>query len=376
MRGLYIHIPFCHQICFYCDFNKVFYANQPVDAYIEALGVELQQYAKYAGELETVFIGGGTPTALTVEQLDRLLTLIERVVDPKTLREYTIEANPDELTREKLQLLYARGVHRLSIGVQSFNDELLKKIGRTHSAHHVEEVIQTAREVGFENISIDLIYALPEQTMDDWKETVRRALALDLPHYSAYSLIIEPKTRFYNLKNNDQLKLVDASVEGEMFTYVMEQMERAGRIQYEVSNFARPGAESIHNLIYWENDEYGGVGAGAHGYLDGERYSNIGPLTHYLKAVEAGERPVKDTHQVTLEERMEEEMFLGLRTRKGVSSTHFEKKFGQSLQTIYGSVLQLLIEDGYIVYEAEHYRLTEKGLYNGNDVFEQFLLME
>ena len=198
MRGLYIHIPFCHQICFYCDFNKVFYANQPVDAYIEALGVELQQYAKYAGELETVFIGGGTPTALTVEQLDRLLTLIERVVDPKTLREYTIEANPDELTREKLQLLYARGVHRLSIGVQSFNDELLKKIGRTHSAHHVEEVIQTAREVGFENISIDLIYALPEQTMDDWKETVRRALALDLPHYSAYSLIIEPKTRFYN----------------------------------------------------------------------------------------------------------------------------------------------------------------------------------
>lgn len=376
MRALYVHIPFCHQICFYCDFNKVFFKNQPVDEYIEALGDELNMYGKDEAfhTLETVFIGGGTPTSLSAEQLETLLAHIRSVVPTDALREYTIEANPDELTEEKLRVLYDGGVRRLSIGVQSFNDDLLKALGRTHSADDVEGVIETARRVGFTNMSIDLIYGLPEQTLDDWKETLRRALALDLPHYSAYSLIVEPKTVFYNLQKRGALHLPDASVEGDMFTTLMETMNDAGRVQYEVSNFARPGFESVHNLVYWDNDEYAGVGAGAHGYVDGVRYANIGPLPHYLETVQKGERPLLTTHDVTLNESMEEEMFLGLRKRTGVSRTRFEQKFGRTIESVYGEPLEQLQADGWLVRRGDAYALTADGLYRGNDVFEQFLI--
>lgn len=375
MRGLYIHIPFCHQICFYCDFNKVFYDNQPVDDYISAVLVDLNSQLKEVPthELETVFIGGGTPTALSVEQLTRLLTGIEQALNVAQLTEYTIEANPDELTIDKLKVLQQHGVNRLSIGVQSFNDELLKKIGRTHQASDVIRVIEDAKQVGFQNISIDLIYSLPEQTMEDWQRTLDIAFSLDLPHYSTYSLIIEPKTVFYNMKNNQQLKLPDASIEGEMFIESMKQMERHGRIQYEVSNFAKPGYESLHNLLYWQNEEYLGVGAGAHGYKNGVRYSNAGPLKHYLKAVQEQGHAIVSEHHVTEQEAMEEEMFLGLRKNEGVARQSFQDKFNRTLEEVYGEQLNELIESGLITRVDDYYRLTKAGLFRGNDVFEKFL---
>ncbi|HEX5564974.1 MAG TPA: radical SAM family heme chaperone HemW, partial [Sporosarcina sp.] len=210
MRGMYIHIPFCHQICFYCDFNKVFFKNQPVDEYIESIGNELAIMANEGHSfdgLETVFLGGGTPTSLSEKQLDRLLEIIHRHVDVRSLREFSTEANPDELTRGKLSVLKNGGVGRLSIGVQSFDEQLLKRIGRTHGADTPEKIIRDAREIGFENISIDLIYGLPEQSIRQWEDTLDKALSLELPHYSGYSLIVEPKTVFYNLMNKGKLPL-------------------------------------------------------------------------------------------------------------------------------------------------------------------------
>ncbi|MFC5604034.1 radical SAM family heme chaperone HemW [Sporosarcina koreensis] len=376
MRGMYIHIPFCHQICFYCDFNKVFFKNQPVDEYIESIGNELAIMEKdghsFQG-LETVFLGGGTPTSLSEKQLDRLLEIIHQYVDVRSLREFSTEANPDELTCGKLSVLKNGGVGRLSIGVQSFDEQLLKRIGRTHSAETPTKVIRDAREIGFENISIDLIYGLPEQSVQQWKDTLDKALSLELPHYSGYSLIVEPKTVFYNLMNKGKLPLPGEDIEAEMFSMLIDRMAEAGRQQYEISNFALPGYESIHNLIYWDNDEYAGIGAGAHGYLKGRRYANYGPLKKYMESMETGMRPVMEEHDVTAAEAMEEEMFLGLRKMEGVSLRSFESKFGKPLKVVYGEVLEELNGKGLISESEGSIKLTGKGVFRGNEVFQQFL---
>ncbi|MCM3637357.1 radical SAM family heme chaperone HemW [Sporosarcina luteola] len=376
MRGMYIHIPFCHQICHYCDFNKVFFKNQPVDEYIESIGNELTIMANEGHSfegLETVFLGGGTPTSLSEKQLDRLLEIIHQHVDVRALREFSTEANPDELTRGKLSVLKNGGVGRLSIGVQSFDEQLLKRIGRTHSADTPTKVIRDAREIGFENISIDLIYGLPEQAVKQWEETIDKALSLDLPHYSGYSLIVEPKTVFYNLMNKGKLPLPGEDIEAEMFSMLMDRMVKAGRRQYEISNFALPGSESIHNLIYWDNDEYAGIGAGAHGYLKGRRYANYGPLRKYMESMETGSRPVMESNEVTSTEAMEEEMFLGLRKSEGVSLQSFKSKFGKSLTEEYGIVLAELSGKGLISESGGSIKLTRKGVFRGNEVFQQFL---
>lgn len=376
MKGMYIHIPFCHQICHYCDFNKVFFKNQPVDEYIEMVGQELQMMHDEGisfGELETVFIGGGTPTSLSAEQLQRLLEIIGKFVDVGKLEEFTTEANPDELTKEKLIVLKAGGINRLSIGVQSFDTELLKKIGRTHDANDPKRVIQDARDVGFTNISIDLIYALPNHTIEQWQHTLDEAFALDLEHYSGYSLIVEPKTVFYNLMNKGKLPLPGEDIEAEMLEMLIAQMEAHGKKQYEISNFAKLGYESRHNLLYWQNEEYAGVGAGAHGYVNGIRYSNIGPLNHYMKAIEEGKRPVYQTHEVTSVEAMEEEMFLGLRKLEGVSAATFYEKFNRSLEEVYGAELKNLIHRKLVIEEDGYFKLTKTGLFRGNEVFQQFL---
>lgn len=376
MRGMYIHIPFCHQICHYCDFNKVFFKNQPVDEYIESMGQELaimRQEGISFKEVETVFLGGGTPTSLSEKQLERLLEIIHEYVDVSSLKEFSTEANPDELTYGKLIVLKNGGVDRLSIGVQSFDADLLKKIGRTHSPDDAARVVGEARKAGFDNLSIDLIYGLPGQTVAQWQDTLDKALALDLPHYSGYSLIVEPKTVFYNLMNKGKLPLPGEDIETEMFTMLIEQMESKGRMRYEISNFATPGHESIHNLIYWENATYAGVGAGAHGYVGGIRYSNIGPIAKYMEKAALGERPVQQTHVVTAIEAMEEEMFLGLRKSNGVSISLFQEKFGQSLEEVYGETLDSLIKDGLVERLGDAVKLTHRGVYRGNDVFQQFL---
>ncbi|MFJ8087410.1 radical SAM family heme chaperone HemW [Lysinibacillus sp. NPDC095746] len=377
-RGVYIHIPFCHQICNYCDFNKFYFKNQPVDEYIEMLGKEMElatkKYPESFKHIETIFLGGGTPTALSPKQIDRLLELIRTYIPMDNVTEFTSEANPDELSEAKMQALFDGGVNRLSMGVQSFDQELLKKIGRTHSNNHVYETIALAKKVGFRNISLDLMYGLPGQTMAQWQDTLEKAFALEIPHYSAYSLIVEPKTIFYNQYTKGKLHLPTEDLEADMYDVLMNQMEAHGLQQYEISNFAQSGFSSKHNKIYWENDEYAGFGAGAHGYLAGQRYSNHGPLKKYMDAVNAGELPIVYEHVVTENEKREEQMFLGLRKTEGITHSIYEEKFNESMSRDYSYVIEKLVSEGLLEQDTKGIRLTRKGRFVGNEVFQQFLL--
>lgn len=320
MKAAYIHIPFCEHICHYCDFNKFFIKTQPVDEYLAALEKEMQHTIEQKGEqeLKTIFIGGGTPTSLTVSQLDKLMNSIHRVLKPtKNLIEFAVEANPDELSLEKLQVLKAAGVNRLSFGVQTFEDDLLKKIGRVHQKKDVLTSFERARAVGFDNISLDLMFGLPHQEKHHVMNSLETAFSLGAEHYSVYSLIVEPKTVFYNLMQKGKLHLPPQEREAEMYELVMDEMERHGLKQYEISNYAKPGFESQHNLTYWSNEDYFGFGAGAHGYVDGIRNVNAGPVKHYLELIDQTGFPYKETHQVTKEEQIEEEMFLTFERLKG-----------------------------------------------------------
>ena len=377
IKGAYIHIPFCHQICHYCDFNKVFFKNQPVDEYIETLGMEMEMFVeKYRDQLhiETIFLGGGTPTALSAPQLQRLFELIKQHIPQTHLQEFTSEANPDELTHEKLVVMKNNGINRLSLGVQSFDEDILNRLGRTHSNEHVYNTIQMAKDIGFTNISIDLMYGLPGQTMEQWKHTLEKALELNLPHYSAYSLIVEPKTVFYNLMTKGKLILPGEDLEADMYEVLMTSMESKGIHQYEISNFAQPGLHSMHNNLYWDNVSYAGFGAGAHGYAKGVRYANIGPIKKYMDAVTAGEFPINSTHEVTATESMEEEMFLGLRKVAGVNKNQFKEKFGVALEDVYGQVLSKYIKNDSIHSTEDAVALTKRGRFIGNEIFQSFLI--
>ena len=367
----YVHIPFCTQICYYCDFSKVFIKNQPVDAYLEHLIQETRSYE--IGKLRTLYIGGGTPTALSAQQLAYLLTELPKVMDLSEVEEFTIEANPGDLDPDKIAVLKESQVNRVSLGVQTFDNKMLKKIGRSHQEQDIYDNIRHLKQAGFDNISIDLIYALPGQTMDQVKENVAKAIDLDIPHMSLYSLILENHTVFMNRMRRGKLPLPKEELEAEMFEYIIEELEKAGFEHYEISNFSKPGFESRHNLVYWDNAEYYGLGAGASGYVDGIRYKNHGPIRHYLEAVEAGKARITEEH-LTLEEKMEEELFLGLRKKTGVSKARFEEKFGISFDQRYGQVVASLTEQGLLVPDDKQVRMTKRGLFLGDTVAEKFIL--
>ena len=367
----YVHIPFCTQICYYCDFSKVFIKNQPVDAYLEHLIQETRSYE--IGKLRTLYIGGGTPTALSAQQLAYLLTELPKVMDLSEVEEFTIEANPGDLDPDKIAVLKDSQVNRVSLGVQTFDNKMLKKIGRSHQEQDIYDNIRHLKQAGFDNISIDLIYALPGQTMDQVKENVAKAIDLDIPHMSLYSLILENHTVFMNRMRRGKLPLPKEELEAEMFEYIIEELEKAGFEHYEISNFSKPGFESRHNLVYWDNAEYYGLGAGASGYVDGIRYKNHGPIRHYLEAVEAGKARITEEH-LTLEEKIEEELFLGLRKKTGVSKARFEEKFGVSFDQRYGQVVASLTEQGLLVPDDKQVRMTKRGLFLGDTVAEKFIL--
>ena len=367
----YVHIPFCTQICYYCDFSKVFIKNQPVDAYLEHLIQETRSYE--IGKLRTLYIGGGTPTALSAQQLAYLLTELPKVMDLSEVEEFTIEANPGDLDPDKIAVLKNSRVNRVSLGVQTFDNKMLKKIGRSHQEQDIYDNIRHLKQAGFDNISIDLIYALPGQTMEQVKENVAKAIDLDIPHMSLYSLILENHTVFMNRMRRGKLPLPKEELEAEMFEYIIEELEKAGFEHYEISNFSKPGFESRHNLVYWDNAEYYGLGAGASGYVDGIRYKNHGPIRHYLEAVEAGKARITEEH-LTLEEKMEEELFLGLRKKTGVSKARFEEKFGISFDQRYGEVVASLTEQGLLVPDDKQVRMTKRGLFLGDTVAEKFIL--
>lgn len=326
--------------------------------------------------LKTLYIGGGTPSALSAEQLEYLLTNLENELDLTQIEEFTIEANPGDLTADKIAVLKKSACNRVSLGVQTFDNKMLKRIGRSHNESQIYETIDSLKAAGFHNISIDLIYALPGQTMEQVTDNVAKALALDIPHMSLYSLILENHTVFMNRQKRGRLHLPNEDVESDMFDYILTELEKNGFEHYEISNFTKPGFESRHNLMYWDNAEYYGLGAGASGYLNGMRYRNRGPIQHYLKSIR--EKGHSRLHEEILSknEQMEEEMFLGLRKKSGISMARFEEKFQLSFQERYGQIVEQLVQEGLLQVDGDTIRMTKKGLFLGDTVAERFILEE
>ncbi|MDR3156431.1 MAG: radical SAM family heme chaperone HemW [Lactobacillales bacterium] len=375
-QSVYIHIPFCEHICEYCDFNKVFLEGQPVDEYIDLLLREIDLTVKKIPNtgIKTIYIGGGTPTSLNVKQMEHLLKGVNSLLSLAERSEFTIEVNPGDLTQEKLLLMQEFGVNRLSLGVQTLKDDLLRKIGRHHTVQDIFQTLDMLKREDFKNVSIDLIYALPDQTRQDWEKTLDLALSFDLPHYSLYSLILENHTMFMNRVRCGQLILPSEDRQADLFEVALERMEQYDLEHYEISNFAKDGFQSQHNLVYWNNENYFGFGAGASGYVGDVRYKNHGPIQHYLNSLRNFELPVVTRKSLSIKNQIEEEMFLGLRKLQGVSKRIFFEKFGVNFSEIYGEIAANLVEKELLFEDDKKVSLSEKGLLLGNFVFEKFLL--
>lgn len=374
-QAVYIHIPFCHQRCHYCDFNTFALEGQPVDAYLQALEREMERTvdALPPGTISTVFVGGGTPTALTTRQTEKLMRMVRRYFpDRSDKMEFTVEANPGTTDPDKLAALAAGGVNRLSFGAQTFNDELLKQIGRMHDADAVERSLQWAREAGFGNLSIDLMFGLPNQTLADVETSLDRALSLELKHYSIYGLKVEERTLFHSLQQRGELPLPGEETEAEMFERIMRRLREAGFAQYEISNFAKPGYHGRHNLMYWHNRSYYGLGAGAHGYTRGIRHINVKGVHAYIEAAEVG-LPRLEEEAVSETEAMEDFMMVGMRLLEGVDRMRFEDQFRRDMDAIFAEPIARLSRLGLIEATGRGYRLSEKGIPLGNEVFAEFV---
>lgn len=374
--AVYIHIPFCKKICHYCAFNKYFYDGQPVGRYLTGLANEMRLYmdeVETTKPFDTIYVGGGTPSCLNIEELTQLLESIQQILPYDEQTEYTFEINPGELTPEKCRLLKSFGVNRVSMGVQSFNDLLLRKIGRNHRERHVYQCIEWLREADLTNLSIDLIFRLPGQTLADFDDSLTKALSLDLPHYSLYSLIIENQTVFQQLQREGKLPLPSEDVDADMFELAIRRLQEHGIEQYEVSNFARPGFESRHNLKYWHYTPYYGFGAGAHGFIDNVRYYNTGPVHHYLKATEANQKPVVNQLALTESDQMEEFLFLALRTTRGFYLSEFTERFNQDATELFGDFFVEQQHNGLLNIANDHVYLTNRGLFLADTVFRDLL---
>ena len=364
MRGLYIHIPFCKRICTYCDFTKRVPKNKEmIDEYLLHLKEELFSYEKYFDSVETIYIGGGTPTLLDNNELTYLFEMLK---DFKNIKEFSIEINPETLTLEKVKILKKYGVNRCSIGVQSFDNNILKTLGRTHTKDDVVNAINMLKNEGISNINIDLIFAAPGSNLSSIKNDLNEFYKLDINHLSYYSLILEDNTILNYLYKNKKIDLIDNEIEAKMYEFIINDLENNGFKQYEISNFSKEGYESIHNKIYWENKEYIGVGLGASGYLDSIRYTNENHLNSYYK------KYIKTSEFIDKNMQFSEEMILGLRLIRGINIDFVNKKYDKDILNDYKEIKKyinsgdLIIEDGYL-------HLTKKGLLIANDIFVIFI---
>jgi len=376
--GLYVHIPFCVKKCNYCDFLSAPADDATKKRYVEALCKEIRSYKEITKdyELATIYLGGGTPSVLEIFQTEEILKTVRETFCLDSNAEITMEVNPGTVTLEKLKKYQELGINRLSIGVQSANPEELKLLGRIHSFEDAKNTVVWAREAGVENISLDLMSALPGQSLADYKENVEAILSLEPEHISSYSLIIEEKTPFYELyaegmEKEDELPAEET--DRAMYAYTKERLWEAGYERYEISNYAKPGYESRHNSSYWTGVEYLGVGLGASSLFTNARYHNETDLLTYIKEVEEGKDIRREMERLTEAEQMEEFMILGLRRMCGVSRGEFLKRFGKPLETVYGSALQKLKRQELITIEEDRVALTELGIDVSNQVFVEFV---
>jgi oxygen-independent coproporphyrinogen-3 oxidase len=372
--GLYVHLPFCRQRCIYCDFPTQIGSSADLTRYLPLLGAELTLYERPLTAV-SLFFGGGTPSLLTGDQFAELMTLLRRRVTFTPGMEITLEANPGTVSLESLTAYRKAGLTRLSLGAQTFNPELLRTLNRMHGPEAIGEAIAQAREAGIGEINIDLIYGLPGQTMADWQDTVEKALALGLPHHSLYPLSVESGTPLEALVNKGKLNPADDVNTVEMYDWAKARLEAAGYHHYEIANFARPGHEARHNLVYWRNQPYVGLGMGAHSHYNGRRYGNPPTLHAYEARVKNGERPWNVETAMTNAEEMEETVFLNLRLiQEGLDPQTFAERFGVNFAETYADVLQRLQADDLIRRgEDGRWRLSPQAIPVAHEVFVNFM---
>ena len=375
MLELYIHIPFCIRKCNYCDFLSFPETESGIAQYCHALKEEIKRTGDQAEGIgvRSVFIGGGTPSILEAEQITEIMTCIRNNFSIEKNAEITIESNPGTLNAEKLNCYHELGINRLSIGLQSTDDDCLRRLGRIHTFQEFEKNYEQARKSGFQNINIDLMSGLPGQSLRGYEDTLNRVTELKPEHISSYSLIIEEGTPFY--KSDSVLQqLPDEDTERKMYERTKEILAQQGYERYEISNYARQGRECIHNLGYWEQVPYLGMGLGASSFYNGARFSNERNFRKYLSTPYLPFEHREDYVQVSREEQMEDTMIFGLRKMKGISVFEFEREFGTPIWEMYGSVIERYSNLGLLIQEGDVLRLTDAGIDVSNRIFEDFIL--
>lgn len=373
--GLYIHIPFCRQKCLYCDFPSFPGKEDYFPEYTQAVCKELEQKAEMlrGWRIKSVFVGGGTPTMLSADQLESILQTVFRCYDVDTEAEITTEANPGTLDLELCKRLKQMGFNRLSMGVQAWQDALLERLGRIHTRQQFVRNFANAREAGFDNINVDLMFALPEQTLGEWEETLHAITALQPEHISAYSLILEEGTPLYDLYENGVYHEMDEELDRAMYRTAVRILEEEGYHQYEISNFAKERKESRHNKLYWQDAWYPGFGLGAHSFWEGRRYHNSRDLEKYLRQMREGNARAEDVEILSKQDQMAKFMFMGLRLTEGIAQTRFAERFGKEMDQVYGAQIQKLRQAGLLEETGGFLRLTERGVDVSNQVFLEFL---
>ncbi len=380
--ALYLHIPFCTAKCGYCDFNSYAGLEHLVPEYTPALVRELELWAPAARrfEVRTVFFGGGTPSLSSLADLEAITRAVRNQYDVAHDAEWTLEANPGELTLEHLAGMRALGINRLSIGVQSLHDDELKMLDRIHTAERAIEAVEAARAAGFDNLNLDFIFGLIDQPIGRWQETLERALALRPEHLSCYALTVEPGTALYYQVAKGMLPEPDPDVVADQYEWTRDRLALAGYRHYELSNWALPGRECLHNLVYWHADPYLGIGAGAHSFFAGQRFANVDAPNRYVELVNATHEEREGVGSATMQQikggespdeatMRADAMILGLRLMEGVSASAFEARFGDSVQSIFGPAIQRHLGTGLLEWARDRLRLTTRGQLLSNEVF-------
>ena len=370
--SLYIHIPFCKQKCFYCDFPSYAGKERFKEEYVDALIKEIEKRVN-GYIIKTIFIGGGTPSYLEVKQIEKLLEAINKLNLHKDL-EFSMECNPGVLFKEKLEAMKKGGVNRISFGLQSANNNLLKEVGRIHSYEEFLENFNLARKVGFNNINVDIMYGLPNQTADDWRETLETICSIRPEHISAYSLIIEEGTVFYNLYEKNLLNLPTEEDERNMDRLTKEILNKNGYHQYEISNYSLQGKECEHNKVYWQLKDYIGVGTSSSSYIDSFRIKNIDDIEEYIYKVNNDIEVYEEKHKNTVEDDIEEFIFMGLRMNEGINTKEFEERFNRSIESIYRNIIEKNIKMGLLNKDIDRMFLTSRGMEFSNQVMSEFII--
>jgi len=361
ITSVYIHIPFCKKICSYCDFTKFCYQKKWIKPYLDSLKEEIK--INYNNELlKTIYIGGGTPTSLDDEELEYLLKVTDILKKDKNI-EFTIEANLEDLTISKIKLLKKYGVNRISIGIQTFNKNLQKLLNRVEDYNKVKEVIKLLKENNISNINLDLMYALPNETIEDLEKDIDLMLSLDINHISTYSLILEENT----VLSINNIKPIEEELDLKMYKLICNKLKENGYNHYEVSNFSKKGYESKHNLTYWNNEKYYGFGLGASGYIENIRYTNHQNLNKYLE-----NDFTKEIEKINSKKEIEYEMILGLRKLDGVSNKLFKEKYNKNIIDVFE--LNKLIEEKYLILENEYLKIPEDKIFLSNEILINFLI--